>query len=152
MLGRPPLYNQETGYSCAPACLRMVLESFGTITTEEQLRSLCDCKSTGTDALSIVDAAKSLGFSGTRKHSLTFEELREAVRDGLFPILYIRAALSEGQKYQTHAVVVDSIDPGGIHLVDPWRGRIIYDVERLKREWEIPPTFSHGLTILVARD
>lgn len=35
--------KQETPYSCVPACLRMVLSSFGLELQEAELRTLCDC-------------------------------------------------------------------------------------------------------------
>ncbi|HXG68070.1 MAG TPA: cysteine peptidase family C39 domain-containing protein [Blastocatellia bacterium] len=145
MAGRLTLHRQETEYSCAPACLKMVLESLGTIKTEEELRNLTDCTLSGTHALSLVEAARKLGFSGTRKYSLTFEELKEVLHEGLYPIVYLRAELSEGQMPQMHAVVVEFIDHDGVHLLDPWRGTLIYDFDRFTREWSV----FHGLTILV---
>ena len=132
MLGRLPLHPQETDYSCAPACLRMVLESFGTIRTEEELRSLSDCKFMGTDSLSLVNAARALGFSATTRQSLNFQELKGVLEEGLYPIVYLKVALSEGQMSQAHAVIVELIDRDGIHLVDPWRGRINYDFDRFR--------------------
>jgi ATP-binding cassette, subfamily C, bacteriocin exporter len=145
MRGSPPLYLQETEFSCAPACLKMVLELFGTIKTEEELRSLSDCTFLGTDALSMVDASRKLGFSRTRKHSLTLEELKELLVEGLYPIVYLRTVLAAGHVPQMHSVIVESIDRNGIHLLDPWRGRITYDVDRFTREWNA----FHGLSILV---
>ena len=76
---------------------------------------------------------------------MTFEELKEVMDESSTPIVYLRAALSEGQMPQTHAVVVEFIDSDGVHLLDPWRGRILYDFDRFTREW----TIFHGLTILV---
>jgi ABC-type bacteriocin/lantibiotic exporter with double-glycine peptidase domain len=123
----------------------MVLESLGVIKTEEELRSLSDCTSLGTRASGIVDAAKNLGFSRTRKYSLTFEELREVLEVGFYPIVYLRVVLSEWLIPQPHAVVVEVVSHEGVHLVDPWRGRIIYDLDRFTSEWDI----FHGLAILL---
>jgi ABC-type bacteriocin/lantibiotic exporter with double-glycine peptidase domain len=97
MAGSLPLHLQETEYSCAPACLKMVLETLGVTKTESDLRTLCDCTFSGTDALHLIDAARKLGFSGTMKHSLTFDELKEVIGEGQYPIVYIRAELSSRQ-------------------------------------------------------
>jgi ABC-type bacteriocin/lantibiotic exporter with double-glycine peptidase domain len=145
MPGRLPLYIQETEYSCAPACLKIVLESFGVIHTEEELRNLTDCTPSGTNALSLVDVCRKLEFLGTRKYSLTFDELKEVLNEGLHPIVYLRVMLSEGHIPQMHSVIVELIDREGVHLIDPWRGKIVYDFVRFTTEWSI----FHGLTILV---
>ena len=142
-----PLSMQETEYSCAPACLKMALESLGIIKTEEELRGLANCTFLGTDAINLVEAARKSGFSGTRKYSLTFEELKEILDEGLYPIVYLRTELSEGRMPETHSVVIELSDQDGVHLVDPWRGRIIYDLDRFTREWNV----FHGLTILVEK-
>jgi hypothetical protein len=113
--------------------------------SEEELRYLADCTPLGTDGLSLVDAARNLGFSGTRKYSLTFEELKEVLNEGFYPIVYLRVVLSEGQMPQKHAVVVEFAGQGEVHLVDPWRGRIVYDIDMFTTEWNI----FHSLTILV---
>lgn len=93
MPAKPPLYRQETEYSCAPACLRMVLASFGLLKTEQELCVLCDCTACGTDAFKLVEAARKLGFTNTRKYNnLTLDELRAELERGLYPIVYVRAA------------------------------------------------------------
>lgn len=145
MAGSLPLYQQETEYSCAPACLKMVLESLGITKDESDVRALCDCTFSGTDALSLVDAARELGFSGTRKYSLTLDELKEVLEEGQYPIVYIRAELSLGQMAQPHTVVVEAINSKGVHLHDPWRGKIVYDLGQFTREWG----YFHGLAIIV---
>lgn len=148
MPGRPIPHIQETEYSCAPACLKMVLSSFDITMTEGELRPLTDCTSLGTDALSLVDAARGLGFSGTAKYSLSFDELREVLERGLWPIVYLRAMLSERDLPQTHAVVVELIDKENVHVIDPWRGRVPYSISNFVSEWGV----FHGLTIIVEQD
>lgn len=145
MPARLILHIQETEYSCAPACLKMVLEALGAEISEEELRRLTDCTFLGTDALSLVDAARGLGFSETGKYSLSFEELTGVLEEGLVPIVYFRTVVSSGKVHQTHAVIVELIERDEIHLIDPWRGRVIYDFERFLAEWSV----FHGLTILV---
>jgi ABC-type bacteriocin/lantibiotic exporter with double-glycine peptidase domain len=58
MKSKLPFHKQETIYSCVPACLRMVLSSFGLEISETELRDRCDCNPFGTDALKAVDMAR----------------------------------------------------------------------------------------------
>ena len=59
MAKTPPFYPQETDFSCAVACLRMVLSHLGVSKTEAELREICDCTIFGTAALELVLAARS---------------------------------------------------------------------------------------------
>lgn len=72
---KPPLFPQETDFSCAVACLRMMLAAFGIARTEAELRALCDCDWEGTHAFELVEAARQLGLQNTGKYNLTFAEL-----------------------------------------------------------------------------
>ena len=65
MRSKPPFHRQETRFSCVPACLRMLLLSFGLDIPEIELRVRCDTTILGTDALRVVDAARQLGFTGS---------------------------------------------------------------------------------------
>jgi ABC-type bacteriocin/lantibiotic exporter with double-glycine peptidase domain len=82
---KPPFHKQETRYSCVPACLRMMLGSFGVDISENALCIRCDCTPYGTNALIAVDAARALGFVKTAKYTLSLEELKTVVRDGQLP-------------------------------------------------------------------
>lgn len=90
MPDKPPLHKQETEYSCAPACLKMVLDSFGDIYTEKELRELCDCTYDsvfllgGTDPhpFKLKAAAQFLGFVNTTIASPTFDELKAELGRG----------------------------------------------------------------------
>src|SRR5438093_247579 len=106
MPSKPPLSAQETPDSCAPACLRMVLGSFGLDLPEAELRALCDCTPAfGTDALKVVDVARGLGFPLTGKYNLTLTELETLVSDGHFPIVFVNLGPLDGIDEQ-HALVV----------------------------------------------
>src|SRR5215510_11069967 len=103
MADHPPLYKQETPYSCGPACLRMVLDFCGIAKTEAEVRLLCDCTFFGgTDAHLLVEAARTLGFVKTRKYSMGFADLRRELERGMFPFVYVRTRLSEHGSPQLH--------------------------------------------------
>src|SRR5438045_1045855 len=113
------LHPQETDYSCAVACLRMVIEYLGVSKTEEELCKLSDCKFLGTDALKIVDAARSLNFDAN-KYNLSFEELLGEVKRGIHPIVYLRTNINGN--FEMHSVVVVNIieNNGEVELLDPY--------------------------------
>jgi ABC-type bacteriocin/lantibiotic exporter with double-glycine peptidase domain len=99
MPDKPPIHKQETAYSCAPACLKWVLESFGLIKTEQELRELCDCTYDsillpgGTGPFKLKVAAQKLGFNHTAAANLTFDELNSELQRGLYPIVFIKTRL-----------------------------------------------------------
>lgn len=88
MPAKPPLYLQETDYSCAPACLRMVLAAAGIEKSEEELRVASNCDIDGTLPSEIVKTAKSFGFEESQRGPIDFNQLKAALADGLYPIVY----------------------------------------------------------------
>jgi ABC-type bacteriocin/lantibiotic exporter with double-glycine peptidase domain len=112
----PPYYPQETDFSCAVACLRMVLAAYGVHKTEEELRVLCDCTIFGTSALELIQAARTLGFTATRKYSLTLEDLRDFTTEGYFPIVY---GVMRGD---VHSLVITNVAAQAVAVLDPQLG------------------------------
>lgn len=149
MPDRPPVHIQETPYSCAPACLLMVLSAFGISKTEEELRVLCNCSGVpgweGTLALDLVDAARKLGFTGSRKYRMDLEDLRAELGRGVFPIAYIRTQLGADQPFQQHAVVVVEVSETSVYVNDPWRGEFTFSIPQFTEDWQR----MKGLTIIV---
>ena len=133
----PPLYKQETDYSCVPACLRMVLASLGVFKTEQELRELCDCTVLeGTSALKAVDAARGSGFKGSRKRNLIFDDLISELERGLFPIAYVATLLPPHAFAQKHALVVIAIEGDEVRALDPARGDIAFSKDEFLAEWD----------------
>jgi 5-methyltetrahydropteroyltriglutamate--homocysteine methyltransferase len=57
---------------------------------ETRLRDLTDCSPLGTDAFQLLEAARQLGFSASRKYTLaSLEELATVLEDGDSPIVYV---------------------------------------------------------------
>jgi ABC-type bacteriocin/lantibiotic exporter with double-glycine peptidase domain len=146
MPSKPPSHNQKTPYSCVPACLRMVLASRGMQRSEVELRALCDCTPFGTEALNAVDAARQLGFAGTGKHTLSFDELDAQVRRGLYPIAFVNTLPIDGI-FAGHAVVVTAIDQSRVSVYDPLHGERHFSRATFESAWAI----MHHLAILVQR-
>src|SRR6266404_9552596 len=97
-------HKQETRFSCVPACLRMVLLTFGVDMPESELIVRCDSTILGTNALRAVDAARQLGFAASAKHTLTLDELRDIVAAGLYPIAFV-SLLPIDARDDEHAII-----------------------------------------------
>lgn len=100
----------------------MVLAGLGLDLTEERLRELCDCSSLfGTEALRAVEAARGLGFAGTAKYTLRYDELRGLVEGGRYPVAYVSMEAIGGTE-ESHAVVVIEADDEAVTVYDPLHG------------------------------
>lgn len=96
----------------------MVLATFGLMKSEEDLRELCDCTIFGTPAIELVRSARSLGFANSRKFSLTVADLKEFTAQGYFPIVFVVVQLDNSLP-DVHAMIVTSVSPAGIDVIDP---------------------------------
>jgi ABC-type bacteriocin/lantibiotic exporter with double-glycine peptidase domain len=100
----------------------MVLSGFGLDLTEERLRELCDCSPLfGTDALKAVKAARGLGFAGTAKYTLQYDELQNLAGGEQNPIAYLSLEAIGGTE-EAHAVVVVEADDQSVTIYDPLHG------------------------------
>ncbi len=144
MQSRPIFHQQETPDSCVPACLRMVLSGFGIEKSETELRQLCDCGIFGTVALKAVDAARQLGFSNTRKCTLSIEELENLIVSSSYPIVYVNL-LPIDQYKCAHAMVVIGIEETVVSVFDPLQG----ERQLLRSTFEEAWGIMHNLSILV---
>ena len=125
----------------------MVLSGFGLDLTEVRLRELCDCSSLfGTEAMRAVDAARGLGFAGTAKYTLRYDELRGLVDGGRYPIAYLSLEAIGGTE-ESHAVVVIGADDEAVTVYDPLHGERRLPRQSFSTGW----ASRHNLVILVER-
>ncbi|OLE53718.1 MAG: hypothetical protein AUG51_11725 [Acidobacteria bacterium 13_1_20CM_3_53_8] len=90
--------------------------------TEERLRELCDCSPLfGTVAMRAVEAVRGLGFAGTAKYTLQYDELQSLVAGGQYPIAYLSLEAIGGTE-EAHAVVVVEADDQAVTVYDPLHG------------------------------
>lgn len=145
MPSKPPFHKQETRYSCVPACLRMVLGSFGIDLPEDELRTRCDCTPLyGTDALMAVEVARQLGFAGTAKYTLSPAELQTLITMGHHPIVFVDLRPIDGIA-NTHALVIIGITQQDVTVLDPLAGERTLPVQTFHTAWAM----RHNITILV---
>lgn len=125
----------------------MILSGLGLDLTEERLRELCDCNSLfGTEAMHAVEAARGLGFEGTAKYTLRYDELRGLVDAGRYPIAYISMEAIGGTE-ESHAVVVIGADDEAVTVYDPLHGERRLSRQSFTTGWAA----RHNLAILVER-
>lgn len=142
---KPSFYKQETRYSCVPACLRMVFQTFGLDVSEAELRYACDSTDLGTNALQALDVARRYGFTNTRKYTLTMEELEELANEG-HPIVIVNLWPIQ-QIYERHALIVLAVNATEVSVLDPAQG------ERLipRAEFELGWAMREHLAIVIKR-
>jgi len=113
----------------------MALSGFGLDIEEERLRELCDCNPVfGTDAMRAVEAARGLGFAGTAKYSLRYDELRSLVADGQYPIAYLSLEAIGGTE-EAHAVVVIEAGDQAVTVYDPLHGERRISQQSFSTAW-----------------
>ena len=113
----------------------MVFSSIGFEISEAELRLLCDCTFEGTTALKAVDAARKLGFPGTRKYNLSLTELDKLLADGVPPIVFVEMYPIAGI-FQVHALIVTQITPFSIQVIDPEIGERVLPTQVFRTAWE----------------
>jgi len=125
----------------------MVLAGLGLDFTEERLRELCDCSPLfGTEALRAVEAARRLGFAGTSKYTLRYDEIRSLVEGGRFPVAYISLEAIGGTE-ESHAVVVVEAGDEAVTVYDPLHGERRLSRQSFTTGWAA----RRNLVILVER-
>jgi ABC-type bacteriocin/lantibiotic exporter with double-glycine peptidase domain len=141
----PPFYPQETDFSCAVACLRMVLGHLGVSKTEAELRELCDCTIFGTTALELVFAARKLGFTASSKHTLTLSDLIELTAHGYLPIVIV-VSVPRVSAPDVHSFLVVSATRERVEVFDPQQGPRSLDIDEFLESWST----MNNLAIVIA--
>lgn len=142
-----PCFRQERNYTCAVACLRMVLAYHHQTFTEPDLAVRCQTTEDGTTAHNVVRTAEALGFQGViLEGDLT---LLEACLASELPVItYLRTApLADMFGFDgIHAVVVTGLDESFVHFNDPWTGSsLACPLEDFMQAW----TLVSNLAILI---
>ena len=148
MIAHIPYYEQETNYTCGPACIRMVLASLGIKKSENYITKLIGTnKIRGTnhrDFLSLVEKYK-LRYSVQRE--ATIDELRYFYKNHYKIIVcYFHPTEKMG-----HYAVVRKLTPTKITLMDPIDGpNKIYSLSYFKKIWSSRKTYNKERSWLIA--
>lgn len=97
---------------CGPACLAMILSSFGRYTTITELRSLCGTDVSGTTFFGLKQAAEKIGLEATAVKCKIDQIDRE-----MFPC--IAHIIPKENKNSDHYVVIKKIKGKRVQIWDP---------------------------------
>lgn len=121
----------------------MILESYGYVVSEIELRQRCECDDEGTDSSKIAEVAKQYGLVKSSRAYLQLDQLKGELARGLHPIVYLE--LVSGSLRYIHSVVVVKITEGQIQVLDPEIGERSFEIEDFNRAWSA----KNGLTIII---
>ncbi|RLT42365.1 MAG: hypothetical protein DWI57_05665 [Chloroflexi bacterium] len=145
-----PFFAQEHAESCVPACLRIVLASFGTLRTEAELYECCRTDIDGTFPSIAVQCAEGFGFTASAARLRDVSALLHQIDEGYtHPIVFINLSPLMGLNV-LHAVVIDTIDTNSatIQAIDPAyppTGQRVWPQTLFVKGWQM----ARGQTILV---
>ena len=118
MRSKLPFHRQETPSSCTVARLRMILEHYGFVVSEAELRRRCQTRELGTRVENLLSCARALGCEAEIEY-LTVGRLKELLGEGLHPIAYINMFPISHILY-THTVLVESYEGDWCWWLIPW--------------------------------
>lgn len=118
-----PFYRQEHAHTCVPACLRMVLDFFGTALTEDELAERCGTTLLGTGRVELAQAAIGLGLTAQLADHLARDDVQTQLSQGRPVIAWLDPSLLyPGVFGCTHAVVIVGLESNTVHYHDPKTG------------------------------
>jgi ABC-type bacteriocin/lantibiotic exporter with double-glycine peptidase domain len=121
----------------------MILESYGHVVSEIELRQRCACDDEGTYPSKIAEVARQYGLDKSSLAYLQLEQLKEELARGLYPVVYLE--LVSGPLRYIHSVVVIEVTEDRVQVLDPEIGERGFDIEEFNRAWSA----RNGLTILI---
>ena len=128
-----------------PACLRVVLLGHGQDYEEARLRELCDCTIFGTKAEQAVEAMRKLGFRGTSKQNLRWNDLAVQANRNALPIVFVNLLPLNGIKGE-HSLIALGVTESEVTVYDPLQGERILPSVSSEAAWAA----MRNLTILIA--
>jgi ABC-type bacteriocin/lantibiotic exporter with double-glycine peptidase domain len=113
-----PHYRQSNPGACLPACVRMVLASFGAKYSEAKLATVLGSYEFGTPSSRVQRLSKLRYHVQYRVFSL--EELQASLKQGLYPIVFVDADFLPWADFSGfHALVLVEITSSEVVLFDP---------------------------------
>lgn len=110
-------YQQKTEWSCSAACLKAVLDSYGSETSEEQaIQAIGARDGRGAEVTDIADGARKLGFEAFDYDFESLDQVKLVLDKGI-PIICDFQSFNHAGK--GHYVVLTKIAEAGAHIMDP---------------------------------
>ncbi len=134
-----PLLKQEQDFTCVPACIRIVLKSFGIDLPESEIVQACQATPIGIDQYEAFEGISGLGFSATVFEHADFNELIKCIRRNQPVVVFLSVKYlpyAQGQR-GTHAVVVNGFEENVVIFIDPARGEEIHlSLDTFQKAWQ----------------
>jgi len=120
-----PSYRQREPYTCLPACIKAVLDYFGTSLAEDTI--VCACRTTpaGTIAELALEGIRTLGYNGALIERGTVGFLLSVLDAGNPVVAFVDGAELPYATGGAHAVVVCGYEAGEVTCMDPALGQHI---------------------------
>jgi len=113
-----PLFAQELSTSCVAACVRMALAALGFSLTESEIRSRCGHSSLGMRLNQVAQGLSDLPVNTEYHPDWSIDDLIEAVRRPVFPIVGVDLRFVDGL-FAFHALVIADVTSDEIIVHDP---------------------------------
>ena len=135
MRSKLSFHKQEKPYSCAVACLKMILNFYGLTIDEKTIREKCKTTTLGTYADDLIKCARELGFEAKKEYT-DFNSLKESLNSKIFPIVYVNLLFLERINC-THAVIIEELGNDYVRILDPSEGRKKVEMDQFRKSWEM---------------
>jgi ABC-type bacteriocin/lantibiotic exporter with double-glycine peptidase domain len=128
---------QEFPSSCVAACVRMVFGELGTQMTEAQVRQLIGYSPLGVALAAAETKLVEAGAIASFHDDWSLADLRDALREGLHPIVGVERHLL-GYPGAFHAIVLVEITSAAVTALDPLDGPGLrsYGLPSFEVAWE----------------
>lgn len=136
---RLPIIKQETETSCGAAVLMSILRYWNTakeIKSENELRKILKTNKYGTKSKKIIEIAHKFGLNAKGSFDNKINDIKEAIKNGLTPIVTIQAWPEGQEDYCGHYVAAICVDEQNIYFMDPMvPGYNYIDIKSFEENW-----------------
>jgi len=130
-------FQQETDYTCLPACIRIVLNFFGDEKPEKEIASACHTTNAGTRFRDAVHAIRSVGYEVTQIQDGSLDELFTSILNKEPVIVALGAEHLPYGDFGSHAVVIIGFEGNNAVLIEPAFGKEIkIDLLEFLKAWQ----------------
>lgn len=128
-----PFYKQETDYTCAAACIKMLLENIGIIYSEKELAlELKTDPSTGVKNFHIIEFIEKIGL----KCQFSTNSKIIHITDLLNKKIPVMVNWVEPQDDDGHFSIITGLTDTSLILNDPWHGQDFeIDIQEFENRW-----------------
>lgn len=131
-----PSYTQLEPYSCLPACIKVVLQFYGTDIPEQAIQRACSTTPGGTLPHQALAGIQELGWEATLISAGSINFLFRCISHGHPVIVFLEVSDLPYGETGAHAVVVCGFENGEIIYMDPSLGcEVTLDLGTFLHAW-----------------